>query len=218
LLEETKLNQVFFQTSKSDNITINQTTMTDIFRELHVSNPQIYDQIGSYFARANKIFIKLKDKAAVQVEDFGILLGLHRIEGVIDQWRILQAQLSDIFAQRDRFLATTNALLQRKVMEINDSNELVFRSRSGKVLTPQMLSSGEKQLLILLSEALLQRQSPWVFITDEPELSLHVSWQEKLVTSLRNLNTHAQIIAATHSPDIVGALSDRAIDMETIIP
>jgi predicted ATPase len=81
-----------------------------------------------------------------------------------------------------------------------------------------MLSSGEKQLLILLSEVLLQKQSPSVFIADEPELSLHVNWQEKLVGSLRSLNTQAQIIAATHSPDIVGTLSDRAIDMESIIP
>jgi predicted ATPase len=81
-----------------------------------------------------------------------------------------------------------------------------------------MLSSGEKQLLILLSEVLLQKQTPSIFITDEPELSLHVSWQEKLVSSLRSLNSQAQIIAATHSPDIVGVLSDRAIDMESIIP
>jgi predicted ATPase len=86
------------------------------------------------------------------------------------------------------------------------------------VLTPQMLSSGEKQLLILLSETLLQREQPAVFIADEPELSLHVLWQEKLVGSLRSLNPSAQIIAATHSPDIVGPLADHAIDMETLIP
>jgi predicted ATPase len=81
-----------------------------------------------------------------------------------------------------------------------------------------MLSSGEKQLLILLSEALLQRQTPAIFIADEPELSLHVTWQEKVVSSIRGLNNAAQILAATHSPDIVGALSSRTIDMETIIP
>jgi predicted ATPase len=103
-------------------------------------------------------------------------------------------------------------------MEITDSNELVFLSRTSKKLSAQMLSSGEKQLLILLSEALLQRQTPTVFITDEPEISLHVHWQEKLVSSLRRLNENAQIIAATHSPDIVGAMYDRAIDMETILP
>ncbi len=103
-------------------------------------------------------------------------------------------------------------------MELTASNELQFVSRTGKTLKAQMLSSGEKQLLILLSETLLQRGQPAIFIADEPELSLHVLWQEKLVASLRALNPSAQIIAATHSPDIVGVLSDKAIDMETIIP
>ena len=78
--------------------------------------------------------------------------------------------------------------------------------------------SGEKQLLILLSETLLQRERPYIFIADEPELSLHVLWQEKLIASLRALNPAAQIIAATHSPDIVGALESQAIDMEELIP
>lgn len=102
-------------------------------------------------------------------------------------------------------------------MTFSESNEMVFISRSGKPLTPQMLSSGEKQLLILMSEALLQREMPAIFIADEPELSLHVLWQERLVGSLRALNPNAQIIAATHSPDIVGPLSEKAIDMETLV-
>ena len=215
LLDQSNLSQLFDQ--KRDRINTNQMTMADIFRELHVTNPEIDDQISSYFSRANDILSRPKS-ATFMVDDMAILIGLRRIEGVIEQWRRLQEQLKEIFAQRDRFILTTNELLQRKEMEISDSNELVFKSRTGKALTPQMLSSGEKQLLILLSEVLLQRQTPSVFITDEPELSLHVSWQEKLVGSLRNLNSHAQIIAATHSPDIVGALSDRAIDMESIIP
>jgi len=81
-----------------------------------------------------------------------------------------------------------------------------------------MLSSGEKQLLILLIETLLQRQRPYVFITDEPEISLHVLWQERLISSLRALNGSAQIISATHSPDIVGKLANRAINMEDVLP
>lgn len=109
-------------------------------------------------------------------------------------------------------------MFQRKTMDINESNEIVFLSRTGKKLTPYNLSSGEKQLLILLSETLLQNQRPFIFVADEPEISLHVSWQDQLIGSLRELNKSAQLIVATHSPDIVGSLSDRAIDMETLIP
>jgi len=214
LLEHTSLDKLFDQ--KRDRINSNQMTMAEIFRELHVSSPQIDDQITSFFAKANKIISRRS--GGIDINDVGIIFALRRIEEVTEKWRLLQGQLAEIFAQRDRFVDTNNALLQRKKMEITDSNELIFMSRTGKALTPQMLSSGEKQLLILLSEVLLQKQTPSIFITDEPELSLHVSWQEKLVSSLRSLNSQAQIIAATHSPDIVGALSDRAIDMESIIP
>ena len=192
-------------------------TMAEIFKELHVQNSGIDKLIKSFFERAQAALNKATDQG-ITAEDFALLVSLRKISEVTERWHKLQEQLKVIFAQRDQFITIVNDLLQRKKVEISDSNELVFISRSGKALTAEMLSSGEKQLLILLSEVLLQRQRPSVYIADEPELSLHVSWQEKLVPSLRALNEHAQIIAATHSPDIVGSLADKTFDMETIIP
>lgn len=64
------------------------------------------------------------------------------------------------------------------------------------------LSSGEKQLIILLTEALLQKSKETLFIADEPELSLHIEWQQKIISSIMKLNPKAQIIVATHSPEI----------------
>ena len=55
-----------------------------------------------------------------------------------------------------------------------------------------------------------------VCIADEPELSLHLSWQEQLITSLRTVNPNAQVVFATHSPDIVSTYSDHVFDMEKI--
>ena len=80
-----------------------------------------------------------------------------------------------------------------------------------------MCVSGEKQLLIILGEALLQRSAPWVYIADEPELSLHVTWQESLVRNLKKVNPNAQIVFATHSPDIVSTYEDCVFDMEKIL-
>ena len=51
-------------------------------------------------------------------------------------------------------------------------------------------------------------------MADEPELSLHVLWQEKLINAMRGLNSDAQLIFATHSPDLVGAYSDSVQDMD----
>lgn len=79
------------------------------------------------------------------------------------------------------------------------------------------LSSGEKQLLIQFMEVILQESRSLIFIADEPELSLHVTWQERLLKTLRDLNENAQLIVATHSPDIVAEFSKNVIDMEKVI-
>ncbi|WP_164341891.1 AAA family ATPase, partial [Pseudomonas viridiflava] len=50
-----------------------------------------------------------------------------------------------------------------------------------------------------------------------PELSLHVYWQEQLTSAISQLNYNAQIIFATHSPDVVGIHEDKIIDMEEIL-
>lgn len=66
-------------------------------------------------------------------------------------------------------------------------------------------------------EALLQEKRNVIFIADEPELSLHVKWQEKLINAIRELNPNAQLIIATHSPDIVADYRNKVIDMEGIV-
>lgn len=79
------------------------------------------------------------------------------------------------------------------------------------------LSSGEKQLLILFIETLMQKQNPYIFLTDEPELSLHIAWQRKIIPAIKKLNPNAQIIAATHSPEVASKYRDSIIDMEELI-
>jgi hypothetical protein len=78
------------------------------------------------------------------------------------------------------------------------------------------LSSGEKQLFILLAESLLQNKSSQLFITDEPELSLHISWQRIIIEKILEINPNAQIIVATHSPEIAGKFPNNIINMSKI--
>ena len=79
------------------------------------------------------------------------------------------------------------------------------------------LSSGEKQLIILLTEALLQREQSFLFIADEPELSLHISWQREILPAIRILNPNAQLIVATHSPEVAGKYLGKILDMEDVL-
>ncbi|MDO5644841.1 MAG: AAA family ATPase [Dermabacter sp.] len=68
------------------------------------------------------------------------------------------------------------------------------------------LSSGEKQLLRLLLQVLGAEDS--AVIVDEPELSLHVNWQQQLVTSMQTINSDCQLLLASHSPEIMAGVSD----------
>ena len=65
------------------------------------------------------------------------------------------------------------------------------------------MSSGEKQIIIVLLSALLQDDKPFIFLMDEPEISLHTDWQEQLIGTILKLNKNAQIIMATHSPFLI---------------
>ena len=73
----------------------------------------------------------------------------------------------------------------------------------GERISPYVLSSGEKQLLVILLTALVQDNRPGVLFMDEPEISLHIEWQKRLITLIRTLNPNVQIILCTHSPAII---------------
>ena len=82
------------------------------------------------------------------------------------------------------------------------SNELSF-TQFGEQLSPYKLSSGEKQMLIILLTALTQDRQPYVLFMDEPEASLHFEWQKRLIDMVLQLNPNVQIILTTHSPAVV---------------
>ena len=85
---------------------------------------------------------------------------------------------------------------------VRDSNEILF-NQYGEQIQPYMLSSGEKQLLVIMLTALVQEGRHCVMLMDEPEISLHIEWQQRLITLIRTLNPNTQIILCTHSPAIV---------------
>ncbi len=96
----------------------------------------------------------------------------------------------------DELYSDTHKLIDRR------SNEIQF-TQNGDVLTPYQLSSGEKQLLVILLTVLVENNEHYALIMDEPEISLHIEWQQKLIGLIRELNPNAQIILSTHSPALI---------------
>lgn len=85
---------------------------------------------------------------------------------------------------------------------VRKSNEIRFL-QDGDLLWPYQLSSGEKQMLVILLTVLVQDGQHCVLFMDEPEVSLHVEWQQRLISLIRELNPNVQIILTTHSPAVV---------------
>lgn len=85
---------------------------------------------------------------------------------------------------------------------IRTKNEIIF-SQDGDELLPYKLSSGEKQMLVILLTVLVQDRQPCVLLMDEPEVSLHIEWQQRIIDIIREMNPHAQLILTTHSPAMV---------------
>ena len=96
----------------------------------------------------------------------------------------------------DRLFAETGKQL------IRTKNEILF-TQIGEELTPYQLSSGEKQMLIILLTVLVEDNLPYVLFMDEPEVSLHIEWQKRLIDYCVELNPNVQIILTTHSPAVV---------------
>ena len=81
-------------------------------------------------------------------------------------------------------------------------NDIAFY-QDGELLLPYKLSSGEKQMLVILLTVLVQDNEHYVLFMDEPEASLHIEWQQKLIAMIRELNPNVQIILTTHSPALI---------------
>lgn len=100
---------------------------------------------------------------------------------------------------------------------VRDSNEILF-NQYGETIPPYMLSSGEKQLLVIMLTALVQEGRHCVMLMDEPEISLHIEWQQRLITLIRTLNPNTQIILCTHSPAIImDGWMDAVTEIEDIV-
>lgn len=103
----------------------------------------------------------------------------------------------------ENFFDLINSLFQTtgKTIDIDDQNRVIFRKGDVNIEMDH-LSAGEKQILLLLFTQFLMEERPTLLLLDEPEISLHIEWQDRLIQLMRDLNPNCQIIMTTHSPNI----------------
>jgi hypothetical protein len=120
------------------------------------------------------------------------------------------AVFSTIVAKAQRLLESLNKKLAPKTVRLDVERGYEVRTAAGNVLPLESLSSGEQHELVLLHELLFDVPPGSLILIDEPELSLHVTWQKDLLPELLDIARIANLdfVLATHSPYIVGDRHD----------
>jgi predicted ATPase len=132
--------------------------------------------------------------------DYQVNIG-NRIIAQLQQGNMDAAQ--HLSEQKKRFQDIVDDLFSETGKKIvRTENEIRF-SQIGETLVPYQLSSGEKQMLAILLTVLVEDNQPYVLFMDEPEVSLHIEWQKRLIDLCIELNPNVQIILTTHSPAVV---------------
>ncbi|WP_432740717.1 AAA family ATPase [Methylobacter sp. G7] len=102
-------------------------------------------------------------------------------------------------------LKIINSKFQGKSLRIDDKKGLVIIGKDGEI-DPALLSSGEQHELVMFYDLIFKVEPNTLVMIDEPELSLHITWQHKFIDELKEIVEHSKfdVLIATHSPTIVG--------------
>lgn len=103
-----------------------------------------------------------------------------------------------------------------KKMEVNIKDGFVFKVPTDEILQADQLSSGEQNELILMFTLLFKAPAHALVLMDEPEISLHIAWQQSFLEDMARISQLAQIrmMIATHSPDIINGRWDLTTGLE----
>ncbi len=109
-----------------------------------------------------------------------------------------------------------NNKLQFKKIELSIEKGIQVKTDDDKELELENLSSGEQNILVLYYSLIFESAANLIFI-DEPEISLHIAWQDQFIGDLKkiinSINNKLQVIIATHSIELALNNTDIQIDL-----
>lgn len=113
----------------------------------------------------------------------------------------------DLADRIDLFLQIINDRFLKKRLSISRTDGFHFVStKNGKDIPLKSLSSGEQHILVLYYELLFKIEKGTLLLMDEPEISLHIAWQKKIINDLEEILklNPMEVIITTHSPAVIG--------------
>jgi predicted ATP-dependent endonuclease of OLD family len=132
---------------------------------------------------------------------------LKRVDDLISYSQEYQKKIAELRAPMKRLENITSNFLKegKKNLRIEPDGEIRVALKNRRFANIFELSSGEKQIIIMIAHLIFEedQKDSGIFIIDEPELSLHIAWQEIFVNSIIQASPKTQFILATHSPSII---------------
>ncbi|EOW2323989.1 MULTISPECIES: AAA family ATPase [Klebsiella pneumoniae complex] len=126
---------------------------------------------------------------------------LSKLEPIIQNTKEQESKIETFVAICNKYLKSAG---DSKFLTFDQSKleVIVYDDFSGERIQLNDLSSGEKQVISLMSILYLYENNNKIILIDEPELSLSLPWQKLLLPDVDQCNTVSQVIAITHSPFI----------------
>lgn len=215
-----------FQYSEVDNESfapdINKWRLLERQREIRqalykivAKDSKVSSEVDNFFTRLTSLAEQLQengDNASIEwLLNKAQIERMAKIVDIIDEHK---SRVDQLFNPIRGFLKVVNEFYEdsNKSLDIDAVGQLVVVRPRGSECTIEALSSGERQVLVILAQVFFGgRNSTAVFLIDEPELSLHLRWQEKISEVLFTINPGMQFILATHSPEIVGNNKNKSV-------
>lgn len=109
----------------------------------------------------------------------------------------------------------TTKVLSEKTIDFCENGLKVTNVNGRELNDLHKLSSGEQNLLILYYNLIFRSNKKTILMIDEPENSLHVAWQSKMLEDYIEMSdtTGCQIILATHSPTFIDGKWELTTDL-----
>ncbi len=135
------------------------------------------------------------------------------LEPYLDSVEARHKALDSIEERTRTLVRALNTYLVDKTAKFNLRGGLGVMANDGQELLPAQFSSGERHLLLLFCNVMTALDGASIFIIDEPEISLNVRWQRRLVGSLLECarGTQVQFVMASHSLEILTKHNNRVV-------
>ena len=225
------LNEI--ENSNEEKILEIQESYLNIMTNLKLINEREIEKYNNFFSSYIEKYEQITDENDEKVKQFPIDLVLQyseisKIRKVVELAQQMEKDKKQAEKPLELFCSTLNSFLSRPgdidskniIIETIGQPGVYFKIPNNQnKLSVQKLSSGEKQLIIFFANLIfgVNDRKNGIFIVDEPELSLHLTWQKLFIEQTLKINNNIQLIFATHSPEIVGRHRDKMYKLEKVL-